>query len=148
MRLLVPALLLLVASGASAQGVARVRSQPETIFTTRFTSAAATATTTGMVVLKAGFRVERVTTGVNVISGGGAGTTVFRASDGTNNCDCTMLCAGATVTASGSTGGKDIACTGSCSFAAGANVTTNIAASTCTTTQPTLLNVDFRGRSL
>jgi hypothetical protein len=37
-------------------------------------------------------------------------------------------------------------CTGSCSFASGVTLTANIASSTCTTTQPTLLNVDFRGR--
>lgn len=73
----------------------------------------------------------------------GAGTTTVRVSDGTNNCDFAMDCAADTNT----TGPKIKATTGgTCTFAASAALTVSITATTCATTQPTLKNIDVRGK--
>lgn len=137
-------LLLIVIAPALAfsQGVARPAFPPELIFVARYINAVAAAGNVfGEVVIGARpFTIRRVTTRVSSAGGGGAGTTVFRATDGTNVCDCTMTCA-----ASQSTGGKDVACSGACTFTPGASVATSIATAGCTTTQPTIQNVDFRG---
>lgn len=127
---------------ALAQGISRATPQREHLLETRYYNAAAGATTMGGFVLPSdrGFQASRITTWVNAAGGGGAGNTTFVVTDGTLTCTCTLTCA-----ASASTGGKSVSCSGQCSFAPSAALQTNITASTCTTTQPTLLNVDTRG---
>jgi hypothetical protein len=109
-------------------------------------NAAASAVTLGGHMLGAGqgFSLNSVTLYVSSVGGGGAGSTIVRVTDGTNTCDTTFLC-----TTTNSTGVKRVNGTGTagngCLFAASAAITYSITASTCTTTQPTIKNIDFVG---
>lgn len=141
MRKNIAALLVLAPSLAFGQGVSRARPPDEAMLFSRHMNTLASANPLQATALPLrGFTVARVTTYVTVVSGGGAGSTTFRVSDGTNNCDCAMTCA-----TSQSTGPKGLACTGTCSFAPSASLTLSISATTCTTTQPTIMTIDVRG---
>jgi hypothetical protein len=122
-------------------GVTRQRADHEAlILSVRFGVAAAAQTNGGVVLPARVFSLDRVTTHVGSASGGGAGVTRFRATDGTNTCDCEMGCV-----ASQSTGAKAVTCSGTCVFPPAAAVVFSINASTCTSTQPTIYNIDYRG---
>lgn len=81
-------------------------------------------------------RVTGVSFRVNVAGGGGAGSTVFRVSDGTNNCDTTIPC-----TVSATIGTYYIASGGgaACNFTSNVALSIAVTASSCTVVQPTLL---------
>jgi hypothetical protein len=93
-----------------------------------------------------GFVVRSV--GVRIVtgSGGGAGNTVLRITDGTNNCDATLACS---VSQAAGTYRSDqtasFALSGACVFAAGAAVRATVQTAGCTTTQPTAVNFDVMG---
>jgi hypothetical protein len=139
-------------------GVTRNRgAQDETLWLWQFAAAAATGscpnTGTGCsgYFVPAGKRVtlSEINAYVNVAGGGGAGTTVLTASDGTNACTFTILCS---ATGAGQTGAKQIAGaagTGTgCTFLGGASGVTlavNISTAGCTTTQPTFKHFAFVG---
>lgn len=74
-------------------------------------------------------------------SGGGAGTTLFRFTDGTNACDAALLCTDSQNTNTAYT----LTPTGACSWVKGAALTASIVSSTCTSTQPSLRNVVATG---
>lgn len=108
--------------------------------------AASTAYTRTMLPSERGFLVSAVTAGVNAgPAASGAGTVVFRVTDGTNNCDCTANC---TTTAPhfGSTYAPvRVACSGSCLFAPGASVALQTTTANCASTLPTVVSIDVRG---
>lgn len=101
------------------------------------------ATTFGGTVLPArAFTALAVRFRNSTASGGGGGTTTFRVSDGTNNCDFAVNCTGTT----GNVNIRQVTTAGTCAFAASATLTYSSTASTCTTTQPTVLGtVDVEG---
>lgn len=76
--------------------------------------------------------VQKVTIYQTTASGGGAGSTIARITDGTNNCDATFACS----TTTGTNTALTVTPTGSCCFTRGANILMGFSASTCTTTQP------------
>lgn len=143
-------LLLGTPSISSPQGLARSALAPEeTLFSWHINAATTGAcpnTGSGCAGLKLpsdrGFRVTAVAGHVMTASGGGAGISTWRVSDGSNNCDCTVACS---LT---NTAGPQRAetCTGTCTFAPGSVVQLNLQASTCTTTQPTWKNIQVVGK--
>jgi len=138
------ALLFAMPTPAEAQGITRPFVQPETTLWSGWRNGA----TTGTALIGGhglpsdrGFIVTAITMNVSTVGGGGAGTTVVRITDGTNNCDATFLC-----TATASLGVKRSAATGTCSFPAGALLAGSFLSSTCTTTQPSINNADVVGK--
>lgn len=87
-----------------------------------------------------GFNLNAVTLYTSVAASG-AGNTVLRVTDGTNNCDATFSC----TTDNNTTGVKRVDTTGSCTFAAGASLTLSVQTAGCATTQPTIKNIDWVG---
>jgi len=150
MKKLLAALAILAPALALGQGVAYKPLIPEhTLLSWHFNVAAATGTCpatgtgcAGHVLPARSFTVAGVATYVSVVSGGGAANTTIRVSDGSNNCDCNLACN----TVTNSTGAKRATCTGTCTFAPGALLTVNVQTAGCTTTQPTLRNVDIVGK--
>lgn len=87
-----------------------------------------------------GFRVTQVSTRVNIASGGGAGNTVVRISDGIQDCDATLTCA-----ASQTTGNKQFTLSGTCFFSPGALLQATVVTAGCTTTQPSVVMLVVAG---
>jgi hypothetical protein len=132
---------LFIAGAASASLVTGQKAPPETPITlTVVNGALNTGTSLGGYVLPSdrGATFAAFTTIVYSASGGGAGNSVVRISDGTNNCDATMPC-----TDSQSTTAKRYAMTGTCAFAAGAALSYSVTTAGCTTTQPSVRNITF-----
>lgn len=73
--------------------------------------------------------------------GGGAGSSVIRFTDGTNNCDFTLACSASSTPSTFRLTGA-----GACTFPAGASVTATVTTAGCTTTQPTMVNALALGR--
>lgn len=142
MRILTIALSLMLPGLAGAQGVTRVeRPSRDQLLYLRTVGVLAAGTIAGW---KAppdrAIVLTRLTAYISGASGGGAGSTTIRVSDGTNNCDAVLPCA-----STNSTGPKDAAFAGACSFAPGAALTLSCTATTCTTTQPTAQTLDIHG---
>lgn len=141
MRSLVVILALaLYAPAVSAGGVTRPTHDEQVILSTTINGAVSAATWTGRTLAQ-----PVVVTGMvavqSIASGGGAGSTTFRVSDGTNHCDAVLPC-----TTSGTTGVRVLTVSGTCSFAAGVTLTLAVSASGCTTTQPTIRGLTAVGR--
>ena len=135
---------------ASAQGVKRdQRPPPEVTIASPHPGAAVTAGMVlgGYVVGERPLQFTAIIPHVSTASGGGAGTTVFQVSDGTNLCTSTFTC-----TSTQATGSKRVATANAggtgCIFAPGATLIFTVSATGCTTTQPNVRNVVFVGRHL
>ena len=92
------------------------------------------------------FVVTAVNVSVASVGGGGAGTSVITITDGTNNCLVTMTCALSAANGryrTGTTAGLTLS--GACTFAPGADVRATVTTAGCTTTQPTVNNIDVLG---
>jgi len=136
----------LVPAIVSAQGVTRGGPVKEVALFSIYQNSAGTTTCPatrcwGVKLGPDAWTVTGVSIYVSSASGGGAGTTIYRVSDGTSTCDCTFACAD-----TGTTGGKRASCTGTCSFAGSSVLALTVGGSSCTTTQPTTLNVTVLGR--
>jgi hypothetical protein len=138
------ALLAFIPSLALA-GVTRAAAREEALLLSRHVATAVAAATYNGIALAHPFQVTRVTVFHTGNSGGGAGSTTFRLADGTNTCDCAILCTATASGANGTSAAKSIPCTGSCSFPGGALVNLSVSATTCTTTQPSVASIDVRG---
>lgn len=135
---------------AAAQGVARTRPGPpeSTLWTKSHNNPMLSSGDLGGRLLppSRGFIVRAVGVRIVTASGGGAGNTVVRITDGTSNCDATLACTvsqSAGVYRSGQTSGFTLS--GACSFSPGASVRAIIQTAGCTTTQPTAVNFDVFG---
>jgi hypothetical protein len=129
---------LLLPVAAAAQGLKPGDGyRPDVVFTFSNPSIAIGAVTYQVFVAPWPATVQRLHVMVGVASGGGAGSTVFRVSDGTNHCDATLLCTDSAVPNTPRT----LTPTGSCIFARGATLSFSVTATTCTTTQPTVRGV-------
>lgn len=129
-----------------AQGVQRSKREPEaTLVALQPNSALVGGGTWGSLRIPAtpGRSITATTASMHVFSasGGGAGSTVVRVSDGANHCDFSVAC-----TSTNSQGEKTATGTGSCTFAPGASISVTINATTCTTTQPSVRNITVFGR--
>lgn len=131
-----------VSTGASVMLPAK--RPPERMIMTRSVAAALAAGSYQGTIISEPVLVTRVTARISVVSGGGAGTTVFRVSDGVSNCDCTMPCS---TTASGVVP-REALCTGACAFSSGSSLALSVNSTTCTTTQPSVLSLDVHARPL
>lgn len=127
-----------------------------TLLTWYFNAAAATgacpATGTGCVghVLPAQpFTVTGITGYASVASGGGAANTVLTVTDGTNTCTVTIACNVAPPAGTSTAGALNVAAANGagtgCAFPASATLTASVTTAGCTTTQPTLRNLDLVG---
>lgn len=130
----------MAAPEAVAQGVSKPRRDEVLLLTRTVNTTVAAAAYAGVQVGARSMTVAAVTTHVSVVSGGGAGSTVFRLADGTNTCDCALTCV-----ASQGTGAKRATCSGGCTFPPAALVTMSVASTTCTTNQPAVYTIDARG---
>jgi hypothetical protein len=122
-----------------------------------FNAAAATgscpATGTGCIGHKLpaqAFTVTGVTAYASIASGGGAANTVLTITDGTNTCTATIPCNSAPPAGTSAAGLVRVstangAGTG-CVYAASAGLTFSVTTAGCTTTQPTLKNIDVVGK--
>lgn len=118
---------------------------PHTLTSLELNVAAAAATYGGHILPPRAFTVTGLTGYVSGVSGGGAGNTTWRVSDGTNNCDCNFPCQGGAGVGSNSTGALRCTPSGTCAFAASASLTVAVQTAGCTTTQPTIQNIDVEG---
>lgn len=146
MQKLVTVLTLVFATSVSAQGLTRdLKKTPEQLVGSVYVGAAVTVQTYGGHKLPAdqGVTVTSVTAYVSVVSGGGASNTVFRISDGSNNCDATITCASTQSTGSKRIDGASLS--GTCSFAAGSALTFAVQSSGCTTSQPAIKQLEVNG---
>ena len=133
----------------AAQGVSKPTRPHEEIIAFRNWASAITATTYGggstgsSAVLVTAFGAYSSSAAV------GAGSIVFRVTDGTNVCDCTASCTTTGVTGFGNggttVGGKRIACTGACLFPANTSFSFAVQTAGCATTQPTLTTMSVLG---
>lgn len=110
-----------------------------------FVGAVTTATTTfgGDVLPAYPFTVSQVTMRTSVIGSGGSTDFIFRVTDATNTCDCTMACNAAI-------GNKSLTCAGTagtgCTFAGAASLTYSVQSIGDCTVGPTVVgNVQIRG---
>lgn len=128
-----------------------------TLTTWWFNAAAATgacpATGTGCIahILPArAFTVVGITSEASVASGGGAANTVITITDGTNTCTATIPCNQAPPAGTSAAGPIRIATANGagtgCVYAASATLTASVTTAGCTTSQPTLRNIDFLGK--
>lgn len=139
-------LLAVLAPGlARAQGVtAPARPQEDLLVSRSVGGVLAVAAYNGVVLPSRGFAVSRITARCNAAAVG-AGTFVFRVTDGTLNCDCSASCTATGQTGFGDAGNKEIECSGSCLFAARANLMFQVLTAGCATTQPNVATLDVRG---
>ena len=110
-----------------------------------FVGAITTATTNygGDVLPAQAFTVTQVTMRTSAAGSGGTTNFIFRVTDGTNTCDCTMAC-------NAVAGNKDLTCAGSagagCALPASASLTYSVQSIGDCTTGPTVVgNVQVRG---
>ncbi len=139
---------LLVPLAGSAQGVVRrsVTVPDQEILLPGYRGAAMTAAAT------LGYRnmparacvVRGVQATLTTLSGGGAGNTVVNITDGTSTCVATWTC----VATGAGYGIKVATLSGTCTFPAGAALSTSVATAGCTTTQPTFTTVLITGNWL
>jgi hypothetical protein len=131
--------LLLLPLFASAQGISRVKPYDEELLWSWSpqTAAAGGSNQAGRVLVNRGARVTAVEIYVSTGGGGGAGSTVYTITDGTNTCTASFLCTVTAVAGSYRATAANGAGTG-CSYAPGATLTASITTGTCTTTQPTI----------
>lgn len=152
MKKLLSMLLLALPMIVFGQGITRQVRVPEVLLMSRHLGgavAASTAYTRTKLPADRGFQVTAVTSAINSgPAAAGAGTVVFRITDGTNNCDCTANC---TTTAPhfGSTNAPvridGAACAGTCTFAPSASLLLQTTTANCASTLPTVVSVDVRG---
>jgi hypothetical protein len=118
-------------------------SQTEWPFVSVWLNGLASVQTLGGIKVGAGYGliITNVTFYTSVVATG-AGNTVLRISDGTNNCDATLSC----TTVNNTTGAKAATPTGTCTFATGATLTASVQTAGCATTQPTLKNIQWMGQ--
>ncbi len=90
------------------------------------------------------FRITAVTGYVSTVSGGGAGNTVWTFTDGTNTCTATLACTTSASLVAFRVQAVNGAGTG-CSYAALVPITVSVSTAGCTTTQPTVRNLDTVG---
>ena len=131
----------LVPSLALAQGVARPRAPREAILFTAQVNTAASAINYFAVVNPAPVTVRSVSIYQSSAGGGGAGSTVVRITDGTNNCDATFACS----TTTGTNAALTASTTGACTFTRGAAILVGFSASSCTTSQPGIRSIVATG---
>lgn len=142
MKAIIGFAVLLVSGPALGGGVSRsAHDEQQVITATILGVAAASATPYGSRKTARAFTVSGVTAIVSSVSGGGAGNTVFRISDGTNSCDATLTCA----VSQAAVGSKELVLSGACGLAPG-TLTLVIQASGCTSTQPAIRTVTAVGR--
>lgn len=96
------------------------------------------------------FTVTGITGFASVASGGGAANTVLTVTDGTNTCTVTIPCNSAPPAGTSTAGLVRVAAANGagtgCVYAASAALTVSITTAGCTTTQPTLRNIDLVGK--
>lgn len=143
MRTCLAALALFALALPAHGNVTRTKVIPEDVIVLGFRGAALTAS------LNLGGRSLPASRGATITAidmhvytggGGGAGTTVVRVTDGTNNCDATFACA-----TTNAAGVPRVAPSGTCSFAAGAQLRMSVTATGCTSTQPSVTTISALG---
>ncbi len=140
-RLILAAALAVLPVLSEAQSIIRPDAPTEKLLFSGFLNAAAAVATWCGGTVDQSVTVTAVSGYNHVASGGGAGLTTWRVSDGTNNCDCSMLC-----TATAGIGAQRSApCAGSCSFAPRAALLLSVTVAGCTTTQPSFKNIGALG---
>lgn len=128
--------------------VTRTKPEPEQMLSNRHFAGVVTATSyDGATVGDRPVMVTAVRTRCGTAASG-VGNIVWRVTDGTRNCDCTIACTGTGRLGYGDSGAKIAACTGSCVFPSGADLVLSVQTAGCASTQPNITHMQVWGKAL